>query len=141
MIDEAWRWLSGGAAGRSVLLFVVVYATATAATIAILVVVLALLPADYFRDRPAVRARPGIRPVRVVIRIARNALGIVLIALGAVLSLPLVPGQGVLTMLIGVLLLDFPGKRRVERNLVARPHALDTMNRVRAWLGRPPLLR
>ena len=48
---------------------------------------------------------------------------------------------GVLTMLIGLMLVDFPGKRRLEQRLVARPGVLETMNRVRAWLGRPPLVR
>jgi hypothetical protein len=43
-------------------------------------------------------------------------------------------------MLVGLMLVDFPGKRRFERKLVARPGVLEAMNRVRAWLRRPPLV-
>jgi hypothetical protein len=79
--------------------------------------------------------------VGVIGRVLRNVVGLALIILGFLLSLPAVPGQGVLTMLVGLLLVDFPGKRRFERKLVARPGVLETMNRVRAWLRRPPLVR
>ena len=41
----------------------------------------------------------------------------------------------------GLMLVDFPGKRVLEQKLVARRGVLETMNRVRAWLGRPPLVR
>jgi hypothetical protein len=44
-------------------------------------------------------------------------------------------------MLIGLMLVDFPGKRPLEHKLAARPRVLETINRVRAWLGRPPLMR
>ncbi len=76
----------------------------------------------------------------MVVRLAKNALGLVLVVVGLLLSLPGVPGQGVLTMLIGLMLLDFPGKRALERKLVARPRVLESMNRMRAWLGKPPLV-
>lgn len=75
----------------------------------------------------------------MVWRIGRNMLGLALIALGIVLSLPLVPGQGVLTILIGVLLVDVPGRRRVELRLVRLSGVLAALNRVRARFGRPPL--
>jgi hypothetical protein len=39
------------------------------------------------------------------------------------------------------MLLEFPGKRSLERRLLARPRVLETMNRIRARLGRPPLVR
>jgi hypothetical protein len=41
--------------------------------------------------------------------------------MGIILALPGVPGQGILTVLIGVMLLEFPGKRRLERAIVGRP--------------------
>jgi hypothetical protein len=45
-----------------------------------------------------------------------------------------------LTILIGVMLLNFPGKRRLERWLVSRPRVLPVINRLRARFGKPPLL-
>ncbi len=45
------------------------------------------------------------------------------------------PGQGLLTLLIGLLLLNFPGKYRLERWLVRRPGVLRTLNWVRRRRG------
>jgi hypothetical protein len=141
MLDEGLAWLRQSPAARNVSLFVASYAIATAVTLLVLIVRVATLPVTYFRDGPdAPPGRSG-RAGHVVIRLAKNALGVVLIVLGFLLSLPAVPGQGVLTMLLGLMLLDFAGKHRLERKLVARPGVLETMNRVRAWLGRPPLER
>jgi hypothetical protein len=41
----------------------------------------------------------------------RNLLGLALVGLGALLSLPAVPGQGLLTIFAGLMLMDLPGKR------------------------------
>jgi hypothetical protein len=49
------------------------------------------------------------------------------------------PGQGILTMLIGISLVDFPGKRQLERKLIGQPAVLNTINRVREKFGQPPL--
>src|SRR5512140_3149386 len=45
-------------------------------------------------------------------------------------ALLVLPGQGILTIVIGILLLDFPGKRELERRVVARPAILRSIN----WL-------
>ena len=55
------------------------------------------------------------------------------------LAMLVLPGQGLLTILIGLMLLDFPGKRRLERRIVARPAILAMLNRMRARRGRDPL--
>ena len=60
--------------------------------------------------------------------------------LGILLSLPLVPGQGLLTILIGLLLINFPGKRRLERKLVRRPKVLQFINRIRSRFGQASLV-
>ena len=57
-----------------------------------------------------------------------------------VLTLPGVPGQGMLTILIGLMLLDVPGKRRLERRIVGRRRILQAINRLRKRFGRPPLV-
>ena len=71
---------------------------------------------------------------------AKNLLGIALVVLGAIQSFPGVPGQGILTILIGVVLLDIPGKRRLERKLIGRPKVLRAVNRLRARYKKPPLV-
>jgi hypothetical protein len=136
-MPDGLAWLGHGTAIRTVLLLVAGYVVATVAALLILIAVVATLPASYFRDAPGAPGQAG-SAGHTVRRVARNLLGVLLIALGVLLSLPLVPGQGVLTMLVGALLVDFPGKRRLEQRLVRRPHVLETLNRVRAWLGKPP---
>lgn len=91
------------------------------------------LPEDYFEaDAPShIRWTLG--------RLGRNVGGIALILVGAALSIPGVPGQGLLTVLAGVLLVDFPRRRRFERMLVGRKGVLLALNRLRGRFGRPPL--
>jgi len=102
--------------------------------------VLARIPADYFVN-PAARLPIDRHPVlKVLVVVGRNLLGYVLVALGVVLSLPGVPGQGVLTILMGVMLIDLPGKHRVARWLVTRRPVLAAVNRMRARVGREPLV-
>jgi hypothetical protein len=71
--------------------------------------------------------------------IGKNVAGWLLIALGIVLSLPGVPGQGLLTVLLGVMLVDFPGKDRLEQKLLSRPGIINTINRLRGRFGKPAL--
>lgn len=94
------------------------------------------LPVDYFvASRRELRAART--PLGWVWRILRNVLGLFfVIAGGAMLVLP---GQGLLTILIGLLLLEFPGKRALERRLVARPGIKAFLDRIRARGGKPPL--
>jgi hypothetical protein len=72
--------------------------------------------------------------------VVKNLLGAFLVLLGVLMSLPGVPGQGVLTILLGVMLLDFPGKRKLELKLVSRPKVLRTINRIRHRFDKSPLL-
>jgi hypothetical protein len=122
------------------LLGVVVFVVLSLGGLALVGFLLVKLPADYFRD-PSPRhwwvgRHPVIRRIGVILK---NLLGGVLVGLGVLLSLPGVPGPGILTILIGLMLLDFPGKRRLERWLIRRPTILRTINRLRRRYGTPPL--
>jgi hypothetical protein len=77
---------------------------------------------------------------RGALLVGKNLLGFVLVVAGVLMSLPGVPGQGVLTILMGVMLIDFPGKHRAERWLVTRRPVLAAVNRMRARVGREPLV-
>ena len=57
-------------------------------------------------------------------RVARNVAGILLIGVGTLLSFPGVPGQGALTVLVGIFLVDFPRRQQLERALARRPGVL-----------------
>jgi len=100
--------------------------------------VLSRLPADYFVNPDAQRPIDRHPLLKVLAVVTRNAIGYALIALGIVLSLPGVPGQGLLTVLMGVMLIDFPGKHRFQRWLVTRRPILAAVNRLRTRAGQPP---
>jgi hypothetical protein len=99
------------------------------------------IPADYFRKDSPRKVLPNHhRAVRGAVLVARNILGAFLVVLGIVMSLPGVPGQGVLTILLGVMLLDFPGKRTLEHKLVSKPRVHAAINKLRNRFGKPDLI-
>ncbi|HYP00899.1 MAG TPA: hypothetical protein VER76_11965 [Pyrinomonadaceae bacterium] len=123
------------------LVWLIVFSVVTFVTsIAVTIFVLIKLPDTYFKASHGrefwVERHPVLRWGGLVVK---NLLGAFLVLLGVLMSLPGVPGQGVLTILLGVMLLDFPGKRGLELKLVSRPKVLRTINRIRQRFDRPPL--
>lgn len=109
------------------------------ASLALVTVVLVRLPKDYFVD-PNSRTLPTHHPVvRIVLTILKNLLGLMLVLGGIILSLPGVPGQGFLTIFLGIMLLDFPGKYSLERAILRQPAILGAINRIRAKFHKEPL--
>lgn len=96
------------------------------------------LPETYFHSErpPLEQIRPQWR--RTLGTFVKNLVGVALVILGLVMALPGIPGQGLLTMFIGVVLLDFPGKRALERRIISRPSILHMCNRLRARFGKKP---
>ncbi len=109
------------------------FAILGAVSLFLLPVILANIPADYFAS-PALPARSG--TAKRLARIVKNLLGALLLMLG--IAMLVLPGQGLLTILVALILLDFPGKRRCELWLVQRPRVLRAMNSLRSRAGRPP---
>lgn len=101
-------------------------------------VILVRLPAHYFDERHPRTWMENHHPVLRMTGLAvKNVIGLVFLLAG--LAMLFLPGQGILTMLIGVSLMDFPGKRWLERALIGRPAVLKTINMMRAKFDRPPL--
>jgi hypothetical protein len=98
------------------------------------------IPWDYFAHGRRPRKRWANRHplVRGVLLTGKNLLGYLLIAAG--IAMLVLPGQGLLTMLLGLILVDLPGKYRFERWLVARPLVLRSINGLRHRAGRDPLV-
>jgi hypothetical protein len=99
------------------------------------------LPEDYFSRRE--QERFGFdAPVRTigdrVLVILKNAVGAVLVVAGV--AMLVLPGQGILTLLVGVFMVDFPGKRRFQRRFLALPVVLKSVNALRERSGEPPLV-
>ena len=103
--------------------------------------VVARMPSNYFIDDEARRHRRYLEmfpaPVRPVVDLIKNLLGLVFLLVGLILLL--LPGPGLLTMLAGLLLMDFPGKFACERWLVRRRQVRRTIDWLREREGQPPL--
>lgn len=89
-----------------------------------------LPPDDWRRRHPA---------WRWTLRGLKNLAGVVLALAG--LAMLVLPGQGLITLALALLLLDLPGKRRLEARLLGNPRFLSPINKLRQRLGRAPLDR
>ena len=101
--------------------------------------IIARIPADYFaHDRRPPSRFVHLTPMpRVLMHVLKNLVACILVVAG--LAMLVLPGQGVLTLILGFLLLEFPGKYRFERWLVARRWIHRPANWLRRRAGRPPL--
>ena len=135
-MNTIWEWIRANdtllawLGGVGVLLFF-------ASLIAIPIIV-AVIPKDYF-----VRINRGGGGIsrgafRHSCQVLKNLLGIVLL-LGGILLL-LLPGQGILTMVIGLSLIDFPGKHRLQVRLVQLKSVRKPISWIRRKAGRPELI-
>ncbi len=95
---------------------------------------------DYFAHKAPAEATWRRRHpfLRLLFRGLKNVAGGGLILLGLVMLV--LPGQGILTVLIGLTFLDFPGKRRLEIWIVQRPSIRQMIDRVRKKAGRSRLI-
>jgi Putative transmembrane protein (PGPGW) len=138
MLEHAWGWvmshgwLSFGLAIASLVMLV--------GSILVLPFLVARLPEDYFRDpQPYVGRLRQLHPLgHMALLVLKNLVGWVLVLAG--IAMLLLPGQGVLTILVGLVLCDFPGKRALERGLAGRPAVLGALNWMRRRAGQGPLL-
>jgi hypothetical protein len=95
------------------------------------------IPHDYFLHSARVPLPSRHLLIRLLLLIAKNMLGILFVFIG--LALLVLPGQGILTILIGVLFINFPGKYRFEKWLVSRPSVLSSVNWLRQRAAKKPL--
>jgi hypothetical protein len=136
-LSQLWQSLTWGQIGLGVGLFVLSL-TLSFASIGIVMV---KIPQNYFSPDYQRDFMPG-SPwmVRWGAVILKNVLGVILVIVGIILSLPGVPGQGFLTILLGLIMLDIPGKRPLEARIIQRPAVLGAINKLRAKYGKPALI-
>ncbi len=105
-------------------------------TFMVVPVILIKLPKDYFlfphRHRMQWRNRNPVLDLAVFL--LKNLLGLIFVATG-ILMLAL-PGQGILTIFIGLILMEFPGKYHAERWLVSRHSVFKAINWIRQRAGK-----
>ncbi|WP_447987293.1 hypothetical protein [Nitrospira sp. Nam74] len=96
------------------------------------------LPADYLVDTQRqswLAKQPAV--IRVPLRLLKNLLAVVLIILG--IAMLVLPGQGLLSILLGIALADFPGRLKLQRWILQRPKVMDSLNWIRQKFDRPRL--
>ncbi|MCG8393248.1 MAG: hypothetical protein MI745_09210 [Pseudomonadales bacterium] len=93
------------------------------------------MPENYFTEGYKPRSNRG--PLAWVIWCLRNLLAVVLLLAGILMLV--LPGQGLLTILIAIMASTFPGKYRMERAIMRRPGVFAAANWIRRKYRRPPL--
>lgn len=93
------------------------------------------MPADYLlRER---RPPEQASALRALAWLLRNTFGALLLLAG--IAMLVLPGQGLLTILVAVSLMDLPRKHRALRWLMRRTGLANLANRLRRRAGKPPL--
>lgn len=111
-----------------------------AATLLLVPVLVIRIPEDYFAENKRHRWEPWAHQhpvIRWSLLAAKNILGYIFIILG--IAMLVLPGQGILTILIGIMFINFPGKYRLERWAIMRAPVLNTINKLRQRAGHMPL--
>ncbi|MDA7851723.1 hypothetical protein N9I84_02515 [Gammaproteobacteria bacterium] len=101
----------------------------------------ALIPEDYFTgaSRRSSKFKENAPLLSFLLLIAKNLLGFCLI-LGGFLMIVL-PGQGLLTIITGLFLINYPGKFQLEQKIVTIPAVFKALNWIRLKAKKPPLKR
>ena len=98
------------------------------------------IPSDYFTHPKRQKYLWSDQPlaVRLLFIFLKNVLGVILVLGGIVLLL--LPGQGILTILIGLIIMDFPYKYKVETWIIKLPFVLRAINKLRSKVKQRPLV-
>lgn len=122
-LEPALPWLTGVGIALAVISLL---------AIPLLIIV---MPRDYFVAPKRPETLRG--PLLWLIRGLRNAMALVLIIAG--LAMLVLPGQGLLTLLVGIMVSTFRAKYRLERRLVRQPGVFNGVNCIRRRAAREPL--
>lgn len=100
----------------------------------------AKIPQDYFlySQRQPSLWQAKTRPIfRLLLIVVKNLMGCILLAGGFLMLF--IPGQGLLTIFMGLVLIDYPKKFTFEKKLVTIPAILKGLNWLRKKADKPPL--
>lgn len=100
--------------------------------------IIARLPEDFFLQSKLLQKRRVIRPPlsRLPLLVIRNSLGLLLLVAGV--AMLFLPGQGLITILLGFTLMSFPYKRRFVFNITRQRTVQNSLNWIRKKTSRQP---
>ncbi|PYT01830.1 MAG: hypothetical protein DMF63_03060 [Acidobacteria bacterium] len=137
-----WDWLADFWASLTlakVLLGAGVFVGSFVLSLVIVAIVMVKIPENYFSSHYQHDFLPNSSWLtRWGATVAKNVAGLILVIAGIIMLVG--PGQGILTILIGLILMDIPGKRPLEARLIKRPVILAAVNSFRAKYKKPPLM-
>ena len=96
-----------------------------------------MIPSDYFIKKEQSKFKSNYPVAWIISGIIKNIFGYVLI-FGGILMLVL-PGQGLITIFIGLMLSSYPGKYKIEKKIISIPRIFKTINWLRKKSDEPPL--
>lgn len=106
-----------------------------------MVLIISFLPEDYFKseNRNLISSVQNSRYplLKLLVLISKNFFGVLLL-LSGILMLVL-PGQGILTIITGLVFMDYPGKYKFERKLLSQKGVINSINWIRSRLSKPSL--
>ncbi len=130
-----WASLTWGRIAWGVLFSIV----AIIASYGLIVIGMIKIPADYFSSTYVKEINLDKHfSVRWAAFIVKNIIGFLLIIAGIIMLFT--PGPGIPTILLGLIMMDIPGKRPLEAKLIQRPMVLSAVNDLRAKYNKPPLV-
>ena len=106
-----------------------------------MVLIISFLPEDYFKseNRNLISSVQNSHYplLKLLVLITKNFFGVLLL-LSGILMLVL-PGQGILTIITGLVFIDYPGKYKFERKLLRQKGVINSINWIRSRLSKPSL--
>ena len=106
-----------------------------------MVLIISFLPEDYFKseNRNLISSVQSSQYplLKLLVLITKNFFGILLL-LSGILMLVL-PGQGILTIITGLVFIDYPGKYKFEMKLLKQKGVINSINWIRSRLSKPSL--
>ena len=106
-----------------------------------MVLIISFLPEDYFKseNRNLISSVQNSRYplLKLLVLITKNFFGVLLL-LSGILMLVL-PGQGILTIITGLVFMDYPGIYKFERKLLRQKGVINSINWIRSRLSKPSL--
>ena len=119
----------------AILLSIILFFT----TLVLIFLVIWWLPADYFvSNNSHLSSLPQNPTLSKILFLVRNIIGVILIILGIIMLI--LPGQGVLTIVIGLILVDFPKKKEFLNKLVALKSVQKSLNYLRKKMNKEPFV-
>jgi hypothetical protein len=142
LFSEIWEWIArfweSLTWGRIALALLFTVITIIA-SYGLIIIGMIKIPADYFSSTYVKEtSRDEHFSLRWAALIVRNIVGFILIIAGVIMIFT--PGPGVPTILLGLIMMDIPGKRPLEAKLIQRPMVLSAVNNLRAKYNKPPLI-